>query len=160
MNTENVVRQLRVLWRTDRIIADLRMRHLLVGLGLRAFAALIAAFGLLMLELSAYFALVQIWSAISAAAILGAVNFAISAALFVIAARPPAGRELDLASEIHSSSVDALQLEARALQTQLSGAIHHPLNGVLPLLIVPLITIIIKGLKKSAANPAAAAEQQ
>ena len=64
MNTENVVKHLRVLWRTDRIIADIRMRHLLVGLGLRAFAALIAAFGLLMLELSAYFALVQIWSAI------------------------------------------------------------------------------------------------
>ena len=63
MNTENVVKHLRVLWRTDRIIADIRMRHLLVGLGLRAFAALIAAFGLLMLELSAYFALVQIWSA-------------------------------------------------------------------------------------------------
>ncbi len=72
MNTENVVKHLRVLWRTDRIIADIRMRHMLVGLGLRAFAALIAAFGLLMLELSAYFALVQIWSAISAAAILGA----------------------------------------------------------------------------------------
>ena len=65
MNTENVVKHLRVLWRTDRIIADIRLRHLLVGLGLRAFAALIAAFGLLMLELSAYFALVQIWSAIA-----------------------------------------------------------------------------------------------
>ncbi len=63
MNTENIVKHLRVLWRTDRIIADIRMRHMLVGLGLRAFAALIAAFGLLMLELSAYFALVQIWSA-------------------------------------------------------------------------------------------------
>jgi hypothetical protein len=64
VNTENVVKHLRVLWRTDRTIADIRMRHLLVGLGLRAFAALIAVFGLLMLELSAYFALVQIWSAI------------------------------------------------------------------------------------------------
>jgi len=76
VNTENVVKNLHVLWRTDRIITDIRMRHLLIGLGLRAFAALIAAFGLLMLELSAlsaYFALVQIWSAISAAAILGAV---------------------------------------------------------------------------------------
>ena len=51
MNTEAIVKHLRVLWRTDRIIADIRMRHLLVGLGLRAFAALIAAFGLLMLEL-------------------------------------------------------------------------------------------------------------
>ena len=148
MNTENVVKHLRVLWRTDRIIADIRMRHLLVGLGLRAFAALIAAFGLLMLELSAYFGLVQIWSAISAAAILGAVNFVIAAVLFVVAARPPAGRELELATEIHGSSVDALQLEARALQSQVSGMIHHPLNSVLPLLIVPLITIILKSLKK------------
>src|SRR5450631_1198837 len=126
------------------------MRHMLVGLGLRAFAALIAAFGLLMLELSAYFALVQIWSAISAAAILGAVNFVIAAILFVIAGRPPSGRELELATEIHGS--DALQLEARALQSRVSGAIHHPLNGILPLLIVPLITIIIKSLKKPRAS--------
>jgi hypothetical protein len=121
-----------------------------VGLGLRAFAALIAAFGLLMLELSTYFALVQIWNAIFAAAILGAANFVIAAALFVITARPPAGRELELANEIHGSSIDALQVEARALQSQAPGMIHHPLNGVLPLLIVPLITIIIRSLKKPA----------
>jgi len=161
MNTENIVRNLRVLWRTDRIIAEIRMRHLLIGLGLRAFAALIAAFGLLMLELSAYFALVQIWSAISAAAILGSVNFAIAAILFVMAAKPPSGHELELASEIHGSSIDALQLEARALQSQMSGMIHHPLNGILPLLIAPLITIIIRSLKQpkpSASAPAHPAE--
>jgi hypothetical protein len=156
VNTENVVKHLRVLWRTDRIIAEIQMRHMLIGLGLRAFAALIAAFGLLMLGLSAYFALVQIWSAISAAAILGAVNFAIAAILFLIAGRPPSGRELELATEIHGSSIDALQIEARALQSQVSGAIHNPLNSVLPLLIVPLITIIIKSLKKPATKPAAA----
>ena len=159
MNTENVVKHLRVLWRTDRVIADIRMRHLLVGLGLRAFAALIAAFGLLMLELSAYFALVQIWSAIYAAAILGAVNFVIAALLFAIAARPPSGRELELANEIHDASVDALQIEARALQSHVSGVIHNPLHGILPLLIIPLITIIVKSLKKptAAAAPAKSA---
>ena len=157
MNTENVVKHLRVLWRTDRIIADIRMRQLLVGMGLRAFAALIAAFGLLTLELAAYFALVQFWNAIAAAAILGAINFAIAGTLFAIAARRPTGRDLELASEIHGSSIDALQLEARALQSRLSGMIHHPLNGVLPLLIVPLITILIRSLKKPAANPASAA---
>lgn len=154
MNTENVANNLRVLWRTDRIMAEIRLRHLLTGLGLRAFAALIAAFGLLMLELSAYFALVQIWSAISAAAILGAANFAIAAVLFVLAARPPSGRELELASEIHASSVDALQLEARALQSQVSGMVHHPLSGILPLLLVPLITIIIRSLRKQPASAA------
>ena len=79
MSTENVVKALRALWRTDRIIADIRLKPLLVSLGLRAFAALIAAFGLLMLELAAYFALVQIWSAISAAAVLGLVCVALGA---------------------------------------------------------------------------------
>jgi hypothetical protein len=153
VNTENVVKNLRVLWRTDRIIADIKLRHLLVGLGLRALAALIAGFGLLMLELSAYFALVQIWSAIPAAAILGALNFAIAAILFVFASRSPGGRELELATEIHGSAIDALQLEARMLQSQVSGAIHHPLNTALPLL-EPLITIIIRSLKKSGAKVA------
>jgi membrane protein implicated in regulation of membrane protease activity len=156
VNTENIVKQMRVLWRTDRITADIRLRHMLVGLGLRAFAALIAAFGLLMLELSAYFALVQVWSAIWAAAALGGINFVIAAILFLIAGRPPSGRELELANEIHGTSVEALQLEARALQGEVSGMIHHPLNGILPALIVPLITIIIRSLKKPA-SPAATA---
>jgi hypothetical protein len=158
VNSENVVKHLRALWRTDRIIADIRMRHMLVGLGLRAFAALIAAFGLLMLELAAYFALVHIWSAISAAAILGVVNFVIAAVLFVMAGRPPAGRELEFANEIHGTAVEALQNEARAAQSQFAGMVHHPLNSALPLILVPLITIIIKSLKKpgTAATPAAA----
>jgi hypothetical protein len=157
VNTENVVKHLRALWRTDRIIADIRLRHLLIGLGLRAFAALIATFGLLMLELSAYFALVQIWSAIAAAAILGTVNFAIAAVLLVVAGRPPSGRDIELANEIHGASIEALQLDARALQAQVSGAVHHPLSTIVPVL-VPLIAIIVKSLRKTATESAASRE--
>jgi len=36
--------------------------------------------------------------------------------------------------------------------------IHNPLNSVLPALLVPLITIIIKSLKKPAASVSAPAE--
>lgn len=157
MDTENVVKHLRVLWRTDRIIADIRLRHLLTGLGLRAFAALIAAFGLLMLELSAYFALVQIWSAITAAAVLGAINFIIAGTLFVVAGRSPSGRDIELANEIHGASIEALQLEARALQAQVSGAVHHPLGTIVPVL-VPLIAIFVKGLRKTSNEAAASPE--
>ncbi len=160
MNIEGILTNLRVLWRTDRIIADIRMRHMLAGLALRAVAALIAGFGLMMLELSAYFALVQVWSAISAAAILGVIDLALAAVFFVLASRPPAGRELALATEIHDNSVEALQVEARALQSQLSGMVQHPLNGVLPALIVPLITVIIRSLKARAAHSAPSAAQQ
>ena len=161
MNGENIIKHLRALWRTDRIIAEIRMRNMLIGLGLRAFAALIAAFGLLMLELSAYFALVQIWSAISAAAILGVANFVIAAILFVVGGRPPSSRELELATEIHGASVEALQNEARALQSEFTGMVQHPLNSALPMVLLPLITIIIKSLKRSRAdvpNAKAAAE--
>jgi hypothetical protein len=76
---------------------------------LQAFAALIATFGLLMLELSAYSALVQIWSTIPAAAILGALNFSIAAILFALAARPPARRELELASPAVATEATAQQ---------------------------------------------------
>jgi hypothetical protein len=152
VNTENVVKHLRALWRTDRIIADIRLRYLLTGLGLRAFAALIAAFGLLMLELSAYFSLVQIWSAIAAAAALGVINFVIAAILFVIAGRAPSGRDIELANEIHGASVEALQREARAFHAEVTGAVQHPLSTILPVL-VPLVAIIVKNMRKTTRRP-------
>jgi len=151
MNSENIVRNLRLLWRADKIIAEMRLRHMLVGLGLVAFAALISAFGLLMLELAAYFALVNVMSAIAAAAILGGVNFIIALILVVVAARRSLGQELTLANEIHDTAVDALQLEAQALQSQVNRLMHHPLEGLLPL-IVPLITAAISHLRKPAAG--------
>ena len=151
MNSENIVRNLRVLWRTDRMIAEMRLRHMLVGLSLRAFAALIATFGLLMFELAAYFALVQVLSAIAAAAILAAVNLAIALLLLFIASRRSLGQELTLANEIHDSAIDALQVEAQAAQSQVDRLLHHPLEGVLPL-IVPLITAAINHLRKPAAT--------
>lgn len=150
MNPENIVKNLRLLWRADRIIAEMRLRHMLVALGIRAFAALIAAFGLLMFELAAYFALVQVLNAIAAAAILGAVNLVIALILVVIASRRSLGQELTLANEIHDTAIDSLQVEAQAAHSQINRLMHHPLEGVLPL-IVPLITAAISHLRKPAA---------
>lgn len=148
MSSDAIIRNLRILWRTDRIIAEVRLRHLLVGFGLRAFAALIVAFGLLMLELAGYFALVQVWSAILAAAVLGVINFVIAAVILVIAAKWQPGRELDLATEIHNSAMDALQVEAQSVQSRFTGLVQHPLAGILPSLVPPLISIITRSLRK------------
>jgi hypothetical protein len=147
VNTDNVVNHLRVLWRTDRIIADIRLRHLLWGFGLRALAALLAVFGLLMFELAAYFWLIQIWSAITAAAVLGAIDVAIAVILLAFAARSPSGRELELANEVHGASIEALQFEARAFQSNVAGALNNPLDVLVPHLLVPLVGIIIKTLR-------------
>ena len=71
--------------------------------------------------------------------------------LLLLASRRGPGQELTLASEIHDSAIDALQGEARATQSQVNRLLHHPLEGVLPLL-VPLITAAINHLRKPAAT--------
>ena len=62
------------------------------------------------------------------------------------------GQELTLANEIHDAAIDALQVEAQAAQSQVNRLLHHPLEGVFPL-IVPLITAAISHLRKPAAAP-------
>lgn len=93
MKMDNLVRNLRVLWRADSILADIKLRQVLFRSGVNAFAALIAVFGLLMMEFAAYFALVQFWNAILAATTLGLGNFVIAMLLTLIASRRGHGRD-------------------------------------------------------------------
>ena len=148
MNIESILTNLRVLWRTDRIIADIRMRHLLTGLGLKAFAALIAGFGLMMLELSAYFALVQVWSAISAAAILGVSRLCDRRAA-VRSRIETAERAANWRSPTKSTRRRSRRCRSRPVPCSRSYR-HDPASAErrLPSLIVPLITVIIRSLKK------------
>ena len=154
MIMDRFINNLRVLWRADSAIADIRLRHALARSGFSAVAALIAVFGLLMLELAAYFALLQVWGAIASAVTLGLVNFAVAGLLFLIAAYQKPGRELDLANEIHKSAVEALQADARLLQSEwaaFGSAVRHPMDsalGALPTLIVPLASLLINTLRK------------
>ena len=141
---------LRVLWRTERAIADIKLRHALARSGLHVAAAMLALIGLLMFEVAVFYALRDLWSTIVAALVLGLVNLAIAGILLLIADRKKPGRELDLANEIHRSTMDALQADARLLQTDFASfgkALKNPLDSALPL-IVPLATIVINALKK------------
>jgi hypothetical protein len=51
---------------------------------------------------------------------------------------------------------------AETIQAQFTGMVHHPLNSALPLLLVPMITVIVRSLKISRATtaPAAAATSE
>lgn len=151
---DRFINNLRVLWRADSAIADIRLRHALARSGFNAAAALIAVFGLLMLELAAYFALLEVLGLIASAVTLGVINFAVAGVLFLIASRHKPGRELELANEIHNSAIQSLQADARLLQsewTAFGNAVRHPMDsalGALPTLIVPLAGVLLNALKK------------
>lgn len=150
MSAENIVKSLQVLWRADRIIAEIQLRRLAIGLVARAFAGMFAAFGLLMLELASYFALVQVTTAIIAAIVLGVFNFLLAGVIVLVAGRGAGGgREHDMATALHNSAVETLQLQVRSFDVARSS---HGLETILPALIVPAIGLIVKTLRRSAAQ--------
>ncbi len=153
MKIDRIIRNLRVLWRADSIIADIRARHLVARSGLRALAALIAVFGLLMLGIAAYFALEQLWGRIWAATAVGLGDIAVALVLLVIAARLKPGRDIDLAMEVHKSAMEALLADSRDAEAEFAAftsAFQHPFDSALPGLIIPLATMLLKNLKRPA----------
>jgi len=148
---DRFLNNLRVLWRTERAIAEIKMRHLIARSGLNAAAGLLAVIGLLMFEVAAFYALREYWNTIAAALILGAVNFVIAGILVLIANSRKPGRELELANEIHDNTMQALQTDARLLHADIASfgqALRHPLDSALPSLIIPLATMLMNFLKK------------
>jgi hypothetical protein len=147
---DRFVNNLRVLWRTERAIAEIKMRHVIARSGLNLAAGMLALIGLLMFEVAAFYALREFWNTIAAALILGAANFAIAGILLLVADRRKPGRELELANEIHDHTMQALQADARLLQADIASfgqALRNPLDGAAAL-IVPLATMLMGFLKK------------
>lgn len=147
-----VFRHLRVLWHAERIITETRARVLLRRSMLYAFAGLIAVFGLAMLNVAAYFSLASHWGPIlaSVAAALG--DFVIAAVVVLVALAVRPGPELAAALELREVAVDGLGAELAPLQNRfawLSRAARDPFDTVLPAILVPLITSIVRGLRKN-----------
>jgi hypothetical protein len=156
MKIDSIVANLRALLRANSIIADIHARHLVARTSLTGFAALIGAFGLLMLGLAGYFALERILGPVWAAASVGLANCVIALVLVFVASRIKPGRDLELAREVHRTAMDGLLADGRAVETEIADfkqAFRHPLDSVLPNLIVPLAGIIIKIIQKRTEPP-------
>ncbi|MFC1455958.1 phage holin family protein [Microvirga arabica] len=159
---DNLVRNLRVLWRAESIIADIRFRQMMTRSSLRGIAALLGAFAFLMGNLALFFALEQAWGTIWAAVLIGLANLLLAIILLVVAERSKPGREMELALEVRNMALQSLETDAQAIQQQLSdfrnevrgvreavvGFVRHPLDSVLPGMLVPLAGAVIKGLTK------------
>jgi hypothetical protein len=163
---DNAVRNLRVLWRAETIIADIRLRHVVTRSGLRGAAALLGVFAFLMVNLAAFFALEQVWGPIWAAAAIAFVSLLAAALLLTIAARAKPGREMELALEVRNTALQALEVDAHSFQKNLvelreeirgvrqavTGFARHPIDSLLPSLIVPVAGALVKSLKKADAD--------
>ena len=153
MTTSHLVDHLRALWRTERMVAELRMKRLITTFGLQALAAFIAACALLLFELAAYFALVQRWDAIGSAIALGLLNAVLAGLVILFAVRRPVAGELTLAHDVHQQAVAAFEADLEDLDGHASirTAIE---SAVIPAL-APLIPLVIERLHKRKAETTA-----
>jgi hypothetical protein len=148
MSTSRLVQHAHLVWRSERVIAELRLKRLLGSLGLQALAALMTGFALALFELAAYFALIQSWGAIGSAAILGAINLVLAGALMLIATRRPASRELTLANEVHHDAINAFAAEIHESEAAAPASLRTALEGAIIPVLLPLIPLVIQRLLK------------
>jgi len=161
---DSIVRNLRVIWRAESIIADIRFRQMMIRSSLRGAAALLGLFAYFMANLAVFFTLDQAWGSIWAAAAVALGNLVIAILLLMIAGKSKPGREMELALEVRDSALQALETDAEAIQLQLTelrdevrgmkqaivGFVRHPIDSVLPAMLVPLAGAVLKNLKKPA----------
>jgi hypothetical protein len=154
MSTSRLIQHAHLVWRSERVIAELRLKRLLGSLGLQALAALMTGFALALFELAAYFALIQTWSAIGSAAILGLCNLAFAGILTLLAVRRPPSRELTLANEVHRDALNAFTAEIHESETMAPASLRTALEGAIFPVLLPLIPLMIQRLRRRRGEPA------
>jgi hypothetical protein len=117
-----VFRRLRVLWRVESVIAETRLRVMMRRYVLYAFAVLIAAFGLSLLNVAAFVGLEPRWGPMWAAlaAALGDLVLALVVVGMVLAAKP--GSELNSVLELRQAAIDGIEAELGLLQERSPGS--------------------------------------
>lgn len=153
---QTITRYFGVLWRAEAIIATTRLRVIFRNCALYGLAAVAALFGLGMLNVAAFVALAPHWGSMWAAlaAALGNFGLALTIVGIPLATRPKS--DLNAALELRQAAVEGLVAEFGPLQkriTWLSGVARDPTDAALTGLLVPVITAIIRALRKKEETP-------
>jgi len=147
-----LLRHLRVLWRVEAAITEMRLRVVIRRGVLCGLAAMFAALAVGMLNVAAYVGLVPLWGAMWAAiaTALGDLALALICVAVALAMRP--GPELDTALELRRAALDGVEAEVNPVLSRvgwLSRLTRDPIEAALPALLMPLITAIIRGMCKA-----------
>lgn len=150
---EHLVRSLKLAWRSERILRQNEYRLVMQKIQFNALAGLVALFGLVMLSLAVFFALVPYWGQALSALTVGGVDLVLAIVLIAYAGslKPPA--EVEIVKEVRDMALGDVEEElalAEAELISLKDEVHrfvrNPLDTLLPVAIGPLIGAVTRGL--------------
>jgi Putative Actinobacterial Holin-X, holin superfamily III len=141
-----VARHLRILWRAESLIAEIRLRGVVQRSVIYVVAALIGVFGLVMLNMAAYAWLTPLWGGVWAALAVALGDFVIAGILVLIAGRDWSDPQLALATEMRDQAVETIESDMRIVRGEMTGFLRNPLSlsGPMGVLIIRLIRSILK----------------
>lgn len=157
-----VFRHLRILWRVEATIAEARLHLTLRRAVLYAFAGLIAVFGLGMLNVAVFFAFASHWGPIWAAVFAACGDFVLALAVAGLALGTRSGTHINNALELRQAALDGIDGELSGLRDPLAwlGGGRNAIDKALPAVVVPLLTAIIRTLRKAKSDPAPPSETE
>lgn len=146
-----LLRHLRVLWRVESAITEMRLRLVIRRGVLCVMAALFAALALGMANVAAYFGLEPLWGAMWAAIAVALGDFLLALVCVGIALAVKPGPEYATALELRRAAIEGAEAEVSPALGRfgwLSRLTRDPIEAALPAILVPLITAIVRGIRK------------
>ena len=150
---EHLMRSLNVLWRSERLLAEYQLKQASQRIQLNALAALVAVFGLVMLSVAMFFAIVPYWGhALAALAVSGTdLLLAMVLILYARSLHPPA--EVEMVREVRNMALNDIEEEIAlvesevvALKDGIQRLLQNPVDVLLPGAIGPLLGAVVRGL--------------
>ncbi|MGB5277165.1 MAG: phage holin family protein [Gammaproteobacteria bacterium] len=153
---ERLMRSLRILWRSERIIAERQIRLGTQRVQFNVLTAFIAVFGLVMLSISAFFALVPYWGQALAALGVAVGDFVLAAGMAAYGSRLKTPTEIEMVKEVRDMALNDLEEEMTLAEAELVSMkedvqkfIRNPVDALLPGMIGPILNAVARGLGAS-----------
>jgi len=149
---EHLVRSLKVAWRSERLLRQNEFRLGVQKIQFNALAGLVAIFGLVMLSLAVFFALVPYWGQALAALIVGGSDLVLAGLLVAYAGSIKPKVEIEMVKEVRDMALGDIEEEIALAEAELVALsddvrrfIRNPLDALLPGLIGSLLGAVTRG---------------
>lgn len=153
---DNFVQSLKVLWRSERLIRQNDFRLGSRKIQFNAMAGLVGLFGLVMLSLAVFFALVPIWGHALAALAVGGADLVLAGGLIAYAQSLKPSEEMGMVTEVRDMALrnmedELLRAEAElvSLKNQVRSFVRNPAGALLPGAAGMLASAVVRGVRSA-----------
>ena len=155
---ETLVRNLKLLWKSDRMLAEIRLKLVAQKIILFVLAGLGGLFALGMLNMAIFFAIQETLGSAIAALLVGLGNLLLAGILLLVVQRLDTGPEAKVVEEVREMALADIEAEAKAFQGELrlvrdeiadmrsgiTSLVKNPMDVLTPRLLLPATAALAK----------------